>query len=163
MTGKLSSEQSAHNIPLPPPDCNRSRPLIPAGEVSTAIRQLVLRLRRGNPVRKQRVTNSSRFDSDELDGPILVEARSIDNSSPVEESMVSRQHFRDLPEPATAFSASGSGDRQAGKRNKSDPQGSGYAGLPLDRHRVLMNLPAPTAPGSDESPGPRSVVLTGRA
>ena len=94
MTGKLSSEQSAHNIPLPPPDCNRSRPLIPAGEVSTAIRQLVLRLRRGNPVRKQRVTNSSRFDSDELDGPIFVEARSIDNSSPVEESMVSRQHFR---------------------------------------------------------------------
>ena len=132
MTGKLSSEQSAHNIPLPPPDCNRRRPLIPAGEVSTAIRQLVLRLRRGNPVRKPRVTNSSRFDSDELDGPILVEARSIDNSSPVEESMVSRQHFRDLPEPATAFSASGSGDRQAGKRNKSDPQGSGYAGLPLE-------------------------------
>ena len=86
----------------------------------------------GRPVRKQRVTNSSRFDSDELDGPILVEARSIDNSSPVEESMVSRQHFRDLPEPATAFSASGSGDCQAGKRNKSDPQGSGYAGLPLE-------------------------------
>ena len=59
---------------------------------------------------------------------------------------MSRQHFRDLPvswfgekkssffspEPATAFSASGSGDRQAGKRNKSDPQGSGYAGLPLE-------------------------------
>ena len=57
--------------------------------------------------------------------------------------MVSRQHFRDLPEPATAFSASGSGDRQAGKRNKSDPQGSGYAGLPLDRRQVLMYLPAP--------------------
>ena len=36
-------------------------------------------------MRKQRVTDSSRFDSDELDGPILVEARSIDNSSPVEE------------------------------------------------------------------------------
>ena len=90
MTGKLSSEQSAHNIPLPPPDCNRSRPLIPAGEAPAAIR---------------RVTDSSRFDSDELDGPILVEARSIDNSSHVEESMVSGQHFRDLPEPATAFSA----------------------------------------------------------
>ena len=132
MTGKLSSKQSALNISPSPPDCNRRRPLIPAGEVSTAIRQLVLRLRRGNPVRKQRVTNSSRFDSDELDGPIFIEARSIDNSSPVEESMVSRQHFRDLPEPATAFSASGSGDRQAGKRNKSDPQGSGYAGLPLE-------------------------------
>lgn len=28
----------------------------------------------------QRVTNSSRFDSDELGGPILVEARPIDNS-----------------------------------------------------------------------------------
>ena len=47
----------------------------------------------GTPVRKQRVTNSPRFDSDELDGPILVEARSIDNSFPaVEQEEKSREN-----------------------------------------------------------------------
>ena len=85
------------------------------------------------------------------------EARSIDNPSPVEKSIVSRQHFRDFP-------ASGSGGCQAGKRNKSDPQGSGYAGLPLDRRRVLMHLPrAEYRSRSDEStsttdPRPRRIA-----